>query len=90
VLPDPHILAAEIAEDLESALDQIRDILGDLEERVWGAILFGCQDQGFGVFARLARGFRVRSCCFVLAQWSRKEDWLAGSGFAASQLRRDK
>jgi type I restriction enzyme M protein len=33
-LPDPHILAAEIAEDLESALDQIRDILGDLEERV--------------------------------------------------------
>ena len=33
-LPDPHILAAEIADDLESALDQIRDILGDLEERV--------------------------------------------------------
>jgi len=33
-LPDPHILAAEIAEDLESALDQIRDILGDLEGRV--------------------------------------------------------
>ena len=35
-LPDPHILAGEIAEDLESALDQIRDILGDLEERVGG------------------------------------------------------
>jgi type I restriction enzyme M protein len=33
-LPDPHILAGEIAEDLESALEQIRDILGDLEERV--------------------------------------------------------
>jgi type I restriction enzyme M protein len=33
-LPDPHILAAEIAEDLESALEQIRDVLGDLEERV--------------------------------------------------------
>ena len=33
-LPDPHILANEIAEDLESALEQIRDILGDLEERV--------------------------------------------------------
>ena len=33
-LPDPHILAAEIADDLESALEQIRDILGDLEERV--------------------------------------------------------
>jgi len=35
-LPDPHILAGEIAEDLESALEQIRDILGDLEERVGG------------------------------------------------------
>jgi len=33
-LPDPHILAGEIAEDLESALDQIKDILGDLEVRV--------------------------------------------------------
>ena len=33
-LPDPHILAAEIADDLESALEQMRDILGDLEERV--------------------------------------------------------
>ena len=33
-LPDPHILAGEIAEDLESALEQIQDILGDLEERV--------------------------------------------------------
>jgi len=35
-LPDPHILASEIAEDLESALDQIRDILGDLEKRAEG------------------------------------------------------
>lgn len=33
-LPDPHILAAEIADDLESALEQMRDILGDLEQRV--------------------------------------------------------
>ncbi len=33
-LPDPHILAAEIADDLESALEQMRDILGDLEGRV--------------------------------------------------------
>ncbi|HNV68111.1 MAG TPA: SAM-dependent DNA methyltransferase, partial [Candidatus Ozemobacteraceae bacterium] len=32
-LPEPHILAAEIAEDLESALDQIRDILTDLDKR---------------------------------------------------------
>ena len=29
-----HILAGEIAGDLESALEQIREILGDLEERV--------------------------------------------------------
>ena len=80
MLPDPHILAAEIAEDLESALDQIRDILGDLEERVLGAILFGCQDQGFGVFARLARGFRVRSCCFALRRHK--------SGYAVTSLLR--
>ncbi len=32
-LPEPHVLAAEIAEDLESALDQIRDILTDLDKR---------------------------------------------------------
>ncbi len=32
-LPDPNTLAAEIAEDLESALEQIQGILGDLEER---------------------------------------------------------
>jgi type I restriction enzyme M protein len=33
-LPDPNIIATEIAEDLESALEQIQDILGDLEERI--------------------------------------------------------
>jgi type I restriction enzyme M protein len=33
-LPDPHILAAEIAEDLRAALEEIEDILGDLSERV--------------------------------------------------------
>ena len=32
-LPDLHILAAEIADDLESVLNQIRDVFGDLEER---------------------------------------------------------
>ena len=32
-LPDPHILAAEIAEDLRSALGQIEEILGDLQAR---------------------------------------------------------
>ena len=32
-LPDPHILAQEIADDLQSALEQIQDILGDLEAR---------------------------------------------------------
>ena len=32
-LPEPHILAAEIADDLRAALEQIEDILGDLEAR---------------------------------------------------------
>ena len=35
-LPDPHVLAGEIADDLQSALEQIQDILGDLNERVEG------------------------------------------------------
>jgi type I restriction enzyme M protein len=33
-LPEPHVLAGEIAEDLRSALEQIESILGDLQERV--------------------------------------------------------
>ena len=33
-LPDPNILAQEIADDLRSALGQVEDILGDLEQRV--------------------------------------------------------
>jgi type I restriction enzyme M protein len=36
-LPDPHILAAEIAEDLRSALEEIEDVLGDLQARAAGA-----------------------------------------------------
>ena len=32
-LPEPHILAEEIAEDLRSALEQIEDVLGDLRKR---------------------------------------------------------
>lgn len=32
-LPDPDILAAEIADDLRAALEQIEDVLGDLEQR---------------------------------------------------------
>ena len=32
-LPDPHILAQEIADDHRSALGQIEDVLGDLEAR---------------------------------------------------------
>ena len=32
-LPDPHVLAGEIAEDLRSALEQIESILGDLQAR---------------------------------------------------------
>ena len=31
-LPDPHVLAGEIAEDLRSALGQIESVLGDLTE----------------------------------------------------------
>jgi len=33
-LPDPHLLAAEIADDLRAALEEIDDVLGDLRERV--------------------------------------------------------
>jgi len=32
-LPEPHVLAEEIAEDLRSALEQIEDVLGDLRKR---------------------------------------------------------
>src|SRR2546427_10962517 len=32
-LPEPHIIAEEIAEDLRAALEEIEDILGDLQER---------------------------------------------------------
>jgi type I restriction enzyme M protein len=32
-LPEPHVLAQEIADDLRSALEQIEDVLGDLEQR---------------------------------------------------------
>jgi hypothetical protein len=32
-LPEPHLLAQEIADDLRSALAQIEDVLGDLEQR---------------------------------------------------------
>ncbi len=33
-LPDPHLIAQEIADDLRSVLAQIEDVLGDLEQRV--------------------------------------------------------
>lgn len=35
-LPDPNILAEEIAEDLRAALEQVEDILGDLRTRAPG------------------------------------------------------
>jgi len=35
-LPEPHVLAQEIADDLRSALAQIEDVLGDLEKRAPG------------------------------------------------------
>jgi type I restriction enzyme M protein len=31
-LPEPHVLAQEIADDLRSALEQIEDVLADLEQ----------------------------------------------------------
>jgi type I restriction enzyme M protein len=33
-LPEPNVLAQEIADDLQAALAQIQDILGDLQARV--------------------------------------------------------
>jgi hypothetical protein len=33
-LPEPHLLAQEIADDLRTALAQIEDVVGDLEQRV--------------------------------------------------------
>ena len=35
-LPDPHVLAEEIAEDLRDALGQIEGVLADLKARVRG------------------------------------------------------
>ena len=32
-LPDPHVIAEQIAEDLRASLEQIEDILADLKER---------------------------------------------------------
>jgi len=32
-LPDPHVLAAEIADDLRASLEQIEDVLADLQAR---------------------------------------------------------
>jgi type I restriction enzyme M protein len=32
-LPEPHVLAEEIADDLRSALEQIESVLGDLQRR---------------------------------------------------------
>jgi hypothetical protein len=32
-LPDPHVIAAEIADDLRAILEQIEDVLADLQER---------------------------------------------------------
>jgi type I restriction enzyme M protein len=40
-LPDPHVLAQEIADDLRSALSQIEDVLGDLEKRIDAEVLKG-------------------------------------------------
>jgi type I restriction enzyme M protein len=31
-VPEPHVLAQEIADDLRSALEQIEDVLADLQQ----------------------------------------------------------
>lgn len=36
-LPDPDVLAEEIADDLRVALEQIESVLGDLQERATGS-----------------------------------------------------
>lgn len=38
-LPEPHVLAAEIADDVRSALEQIESVLGDLVRRSVGKTL---------------------------------------------------
>jgi len=43
-LPEPHVLAGEIADDLRAALEQIEDILGDLQAR--GRVLAERKDNG--------------------------------------------
>jgi type I restriction enzyme M protein len=48
-LPDPHVLAEEIADDLRAALEEIEDVLGDLLERV-----------GVGLACRAAAGVSIR------------------------------
>src|SRR5450759_2567825 len=52
-LPDPHVLAADIAEDLRSALEQIESVLGDLQQRA--AIVEGRKTPR-GRLARTVRG----------------------------------
>ena len=43
-LPEPHVLAEEIADDLRSALAQIEDVLGDLEARAGVTTSEGAHD----------------------------------------------
>ncbi len=38
-LPEPEVLAQEIADDLRSALGQIEDVLGDLEQRAGSVVV---------------------------------------------------
>jgi type I restriction enzyme M protein len=37
-LPEPHVLAEEIAEDLRAALQEIEDVLADLQQRALGRL----------------------------------------------------
>lgn len=68
-LPDPNVLAQEIADDLRSALEQIEDVLGDVEQRrtstaprtVTGSARLGPQYQ-ISIYAPLQQPFDADHC----------------------------
>lgn len=65
-LPDPHVLAAEIAEDLRGALEQIESVLGDLRQPVAptnrGLNTTNVSNEGASAY-RLQAGHNVLAVC---------------------------
>jgi len=45
-LPEPHVLAEEIADDLRASLEQIEDVLADLQSRAIRSQRPACQGLG--------------------------------------------